>query len=166
MQKMIAILLIFVILSCNQPESDDTQPGDFAVFLLSDSTIAAAEAFSQPIDTLLLADSAIITVDDMQSYIWSTHSFCLTEGPDSTFEEYYMSHGSTSGIPFVVTVGDERIYFGTFWWAYSSITPPACAVIYLITPRPYKIRLATNAVDRRNDMRVYDSLKHSNVLVD
>ena len=166
MQKMIAVLLMLVILSCNQSESDDTSQGDFAIFLLSDSTIAAAEAFSQPIDNLLLADSAIITVDDMQSYIWSTHTFSLTDEKDSAFEEYYMSHGSTHGVPFVVTVGDERIYFGTFWWAYSSSLPPACAVIDLITPRPYQIRLATDAVDRRNDMRIYESLKNSNVLVD
>ncbi len=77
-----------------------------------------------------------------------------------------LSHGKTSGVPFVVTVGNARIYLGTFWWAYSSSMPPACAVIEAIAPLPYKIQLANGAIDKRSDLRIYYSLKRSGVLVD
>ena len=164
------ILIIFclssLILSCNQPTSNDASEGSFAIYLLQDSTITAMEAYSKPIDNLLLASSAFIAVNGLKSYIWNSHSFELTDQMRTIYDEYLLLHGNTRGVPFVVTVGKERIYLGTFWWAYSSSLPPACAVIDVIAPLPSKIRLANNAIDKRNDLRIYNSLKKSGVLVE
>ena len=71
-----------------------------------------------------------------------------------------------SGVPFVVTVGKERIYVGTFWWSYSSMRPLNCAFIEVLGPIPYKIELGIDAVDKRNDPRIINSLRKAGILVE
>jgi hypothetical protein len=167
MKYMILISTSLLLLACNQSTSNDEAPeGAFAIYLLQDSTITAGGAFSQPIESLALAASAFLTVNDLKSYVWSTHAFELTEETRITYEQFLLLHGRTSGVPFVVTVGNDRIYLGTFWWAHSSSMPPACAVIEAIAPLPYRIQLANGAIDKRSDSRIYDSLKTSGVLVE
>lgn len=166
MKIIILFCLPFLILSCNQPTSNDASDGSFVIYLLQDSTITAGNAFLKPIDSLLLASSAFIAVNGLKSYFWNSHSFELKDQMLTIYEKYLLLHGNTRGVPFVVTIGKERIYLGTFWWAYSSSMPPACAVIDVIALIPYKIRLANGAIDKRSDSRIYYSLKKSGVLVE
>ena len=166
MKKIIIFCLPFLLLTCKQSTSPQPSKGDFAIYLLQDSTITAENAFSQPIDSLPLATTAFLTVNGLESYIWDSHSFELTNQMRTIYENFIILHGTTSGCPFVVTVGNERIYLGTFWWAYSSSMPPACAVIYTSGPLPYNIKLASGAVDKRSDPRIYYSLKKSSVLIE
>jgi hypothetical protein len=56
----------------------------------------------------------------------------------SKWENFQMHGGKTSGMPFVITAGGDRIYAGTFWWAYSSKMPPACAVNEAIQLTPHE----------------------------
>ncbi len=166
MKKIIIFCLPFILLSCKQSTSNEAFDGSFAIYLLQDSTITAMNAFSQPLENLTLATSAFLTVNGLKSYIWASHSFELTDQMRTIYEQYLLSHGNTSGVPFVVTIGSDRIYLGTFWWSYSSSMPPACAVIEAIAPLPYKIQLANGAIDKRSDSRIYYSLKISGVLVE
>jgi hypothetical protein len=158
-----AVLVSLLFHACVFPTSEDVG-GGFALYLLRDSTIVAQNAFSQTIESLALADSALFTVRDLRSYVWSTHAFSLTGSARDTFEQFLLSHGKTSGVPFVVTVGQDRIYLGTFWWAYSSSMPPPCAVIDASGPLPHRIGLANGAIDKRSDPRIYISLKAASVL--
>jgi hypothetical protein len=167
MKSLFIVSISLFLFSCNHSTSDDKlAEGTFGIYLLQDSTITAGNAFSQSIDSLKLAPSAFLTVNDLKSYIWSTHAFELTDQAQTTFEQFRLAHGKTTGVPFVITVGNDRIYLGTFWWAYSSSMPPACAVIEVIAQPPYKIQLANGAIDKRSDSRIYNSLKKSGVLVE
>ena len=166
MKNIIILCLPFLLLSCKKSTSLQPIEGDFSIYLLQDSTITAENAFSQPIESLPLESTAFLTVDGLESYIWTSHSFELTNQTRIIYEQFLISHGTTSGIPFIVTIGENRIYLGTFWWAYSSSMPPACAVIDAIGPLPYKIKVASGAVDKRSDPRIYSSLKNSGVLVE
>ena len=124
----------------------------------------ASNAFTISLEDLDLSNEVFITAEDLEFYEWATHSFELKEPKRSEFENFILQKGSTRGVPFVVTVGKSRIYFGTFWWNYSSSMPPKCAVIYLIGPLPHRISLVEGAQDKRNDERILNSLKLSGVL--
>lgn len=167
MKEFIIILIPLLLCSCRHSTSDDgSTTGIFAIYLLRDSTISAGDAFARAIDSLELAPTAFLTANDLRSYTWATHAFEMTDQAQARFEQYLQSHGTTWGLPFVTTVGTEKIYLGTFWWAYSSSMPPACAVIEALSPLPYTIRLTNGAVDKRNDQRIYASLKRSGVLIE
>ncbi len=167
MRNIVLMSTSLILLSCTHSTSNDQASQEtFGIYLLKDSTITAGGAFLQPIDSLTLTTSAFLSLNDLTSYVWSTHAFELTDESRTTYERFLISHRRTSGVPFVVTVGNDRIYVGTFWWAYSSSMPPACAVIEAVAPLPYRIRLADGAIDRRNDSRIYSSLKSSGVLVE
>jgi hypothetical protein len=165
MKKIFALFLTYFLLACGQSTSNETSGDNFAIYLLGDSTLTAADAFAQPIENLMLAESEFISVHDLKSYNWTSHSFELNDQKRTEFENFILNSGSTSGIPFIVTVGEERIYFGTFWWHYSSAMPPSCALIYAGGPLPYEIKLANDAIDKRSDMRIFNSLKTAGVLV-
>ena len=167
MKYIVVISCSVLLLACPFPTSDQEFPeGAFAIYLLRDSTITANDAFSQPIGSLALADTALLNIHDLNSYVWSTHAFTLVQNARARYEQFLLAHGTTRGVPFVVTVGNDRVYLGTFWWAYSSSMPPACAVIEAIAPLPYRIQLANGAIDKRGDSRVYLSLKLSGVLLE
>jgi len=84
---------------------------------------------------------------------------------DSVMEYFTRNAGRTSGIPFVVTVGFDRIYLGTFWWAYSS-SLPACPFMETISPKPRRISLPSlgQVTDPRGDVRIYMALQKAGVL--
>ncbi len=164
MIKKYSLFLTYLLLSCMHPTTNETSKGDFAIYLLEDSSLGASNAFPISPENLDLSNEAFITVEDLEFYEWATHSFELKEPKKSEFENYIYQQGSTRGVPFVVTVGKSRIYFGTFWWNYSSSTPPSCAVIYLIGPLPHQISLVQGAQDKRKDERILNSLESSGVL--
>ena len=166
MKNILIFCVAYLLLTCGQPISNQTIDGEFALYLLNDSTVTAADAFSQPIDMLTLASSPFFTGSEIKYYNWTLHSFDLADQMRVIYEQFLLSHGKTSGVPFVVTVGNDRIYMGTFWWAYSSSMPPPCAVIEAIAPLPYKITIVNGAIDKRGDQRIYHSLKNSGVLVE
>ncbi len=167
MKNLLFVSISLFLFSCDHSTSDDkSMTGMFALYLLQDSTITAQSAFSQSIDSLALADSTFISANELKSYIWESHSFELKDQRRTEYEQFFLSHGKTSGVPFVVTVGNDRIYLGTFWWAYSSSMPPACAVIAVNDLFPYRIQLANGAIDKRSDARIFNSLKKSGVLVE
>ncbi|MCB0283418.1 MAG: hypothetical protein KDF60_12620 [Calditrichaeota bacterium] len=167
MKKIFGLLSVIWLTSCMFPSSNISEGDEFAMYLLQDSTLGANDAFSQTLENLGLKDSPIITDKDLEYYNWGEHSFELKNSAvRAAFENFKLRSGSTRGVPFVVCVGDERIYLGTFWWAYSSSMPPPCAVIELISPLPYKIRLANGATDKRNDPRIYTALKNAGVLIE
>ena len=167
MKTLLFVSISLILISCNHSTSDDKlAKGTFAIYLLQDPTITAGDAFSQPIESLKLSTSSFLTVNDLKLYVWSTHAFELTEQTKTMFDKFKLTQGKTTGVPFIVTVGNDRIYLGTFWWAYSSSTPPACAVIDVDLLLPYRIQLANGAVDKRSDSRIYYSLTISGVLVE
>jgi hypothetical protein len=167
MKSLYLLSISLFLFSCTHSTSgDQSSEGTFGIYLLQDSTITAGNAFTQSIDSLQPAASAFLSVNDFKSYTWSTHAFELSDQAQAKFEYFKLTHGSTRGVPFIVTAGKDRIYVGTFWWAYSSSMPPPGAVIEVIAQLPYKIQLANGAIDKRNDSRIHDALKKSGVLIE
>ena len=167
MKKIIMFCLPFLLLTCKHSTSTEaTIEERFAIYLLADSTITAGTAMEQSIESLIIADKPFMTSSDLKSYFWSSHSFELTSEMNSRWENFQKHGGKVSGMPFVITASGERIYSGTFWWAYSSQMPPACAVIEILQLTSYKIELMNGAKDKRSDPRIYNALKKSGVLVE
>jgi hypothetical protein len=167
MKQLIMFCLPFMLLACKHSTSDESTEKLFSIYTLKDSTITPSAAFSTPIESLILADAPFVTANDLKSYTWSKHTFELKPDMEAKWEHYGRYSGSTKGVPFVVAVGKEKIYLGTFWWAYSSSMPPSTAVIDALFPSPNRrIYLANGASDKRSDSRIYNSLKQSGVLVE
>ncbi len=163
----ILFLSIVLLSACKQSTSVETTDGLFSIYKLKDSTITAHAAFAMPLENLVLADAPFLSASDLKTYTWSTHSFELTAETSAKWEEFGRNHGKTSGVPFVVTVGKERIYIGTFWWSYSSMMPPPTAVIDItFSFTKLTINLASGAADKRSHSRIHNSLKQSTVLVE
>jgi hypothetical protein len=116
---------------------------------------------------LVLASDPTIRTIDLSAYYWTSHSFVPLPTLDSVLKQMARLPGKTMGVPFVVTVGEERIYLGTFWWAYSSSLPTVPS-IELITPGPYTIAAPplSSEPDKRGDPRIRESLRDAGVLVE
>ena len=166
MKKLIILCLPFLLLSCKQIAPTQTAENTFAIYTLKDSTMYTSLALQHPIDSLVLDDTPFLTSSYLKSYTWSTHTFELTSEMNSKWGQMQKLRGKSSGVPFIVTVGKEKIYIGTFWWAYSSMMPSGCAVIQVISIYPYKIDLSIGATDKRSDPRIYNSLKEAGVLLE
>ncbi len=159
------LFLPFFLLAC----SDGGSPaavGEFAIYTLQDPKIDARAALSYPIGSLPLNSTPFLTAGDLKSYTWATHSLDLKPEFRAKWEDFQRNGGSVFGVPFVVTVGTQRIYVGTFWWAYSSLMPPACAVVEVLGPGPYRIRMDRAEVDNRSDGRIHSALQAAGVLVE
>jgi hypothetical protein len=153
-------------LGCNVTDEHSSSPS-FAIYKLKDSTVMASQVWDMPIDSLALADVPFLPQDSITSYNWQLHEFTATASID-TFLSYLGSHlGPLGGMPFVVTVGRDRIYLGAFWFPRSSLSP----MVPYIDPwlNSHRIQRSWNpadTVDKRNDPRIYSALKDAGILVE
>jgi hypothetical protein len=153
----------------SQPNSQDSlvQHSGFAFYLLRDSTIATYKIFKVPLDSLALASEPLFTAQDIKTYSWSTHIFTLNPKVDSVFAPLCTLGRKSRDIPFVIKVGNERIYLGEFYSPYSSLLPP-CAYIFISSSSPYKINYTKFAShpDKRSDNRIHNALQAASVLIE
>ena len=145
---------------------DSASTSDFAIYRLKDSKLAASQVWAQPIDELVLADVPLVALRDLKSYSWQTHEFRVTAEVDSQFVMLKRTIGPVGGIPFVVTVGNERIYLGAFWYAYSSLAPQVPYIEVTFNEHRICRGWIDQGDDKRNDRRIYDALKRAGVLTE
>ncbi len=169
MKTSIVIFFIPALYLCSCRDSttnNNQQTNGFAIYKLADTTQSTSAILNIPLDSLVLASSPFLTVKDIKAYYWSTHLFATNSQIDSEFNRMKYWGGQSSGMPFVVVVGQSRIYLGTFWWPYSSSFPQ---VPYILTdaPPPYRINREYLAKDpdKRNDSRIYEALLSAGVLL-
>jgi hypothetical protein len=167
----VAVILSVIAFSCDH--STDYTHGEFAIYLLADSTMTTGEAMQQPLNSVALSPKPIISIDDIISYKWQDHSFSLKPGADDELRAVVERRQSVRGIPFVVVAEGDRIYFAAFWFAYSSIAP-TCPTIFadflfiaedtpsLTIQKPW----VGDEPDMRNDPRIYRGLKAAGVLIE
>jgi len=157
----------FFFISCEDSGTEVVKVDNFAIYRLSDTTMLTSTARTIPLDSLTLASSPFITSSALTAYYWTTHSFVPVPALDTALKRMSTSGGSVYGSPFVVTVGDERIYLGSFWWAYSSLMP-SVPYIELITPGPYAINAPplSSGSDPREDPRIRASLRAAGILIE
>ena len=162
-------LLLFIPLlafGCEDLSTNRLPTESWAIYRLRDSTITAYDASRQPLGTLVLADEPFMTVADISAYYWSPHTFVPSPQIDSQLTALRESHGSLSGIPFVVTVGNDRIYLGAFWYAYSSLAPAFPHIDLISNPHQIQPSWKPGDPDLRNDIRIHDALKLAGVLIE
>lgn len=158
------LLAAAVLFSCTESVQIEEVEDTFALYLLQDTTLTANDAVAKPLSSLRLADSAFILVSDLNSYRWSEHTFTLKDHLTPAMDLLKQRKNVAHGVPFVVVVGIDRIYLGTFWYTTSSSIPPVCAVIDILAGPPYAVTLPQGAPDYRNDSRIRTSLMKYGVL--
>ena len=107
MRNFIIILVIGVLWSCNDDESESyrKENSDFNIYLVKECQL---EIHSSEIDlnSLVLEHIPWIKDSDIEFYDWSAHSFFLND------EIEKVKH---SGKHFVVTSGQKRLFAGIFF---------------------------------------------------
>jgi hypothetical protein len=106
-------ILATLLSGCNPA---DSTPGDYAIYLVKSDSAAPGSDLAR-ID---LASTPFLSQADILSYTWETHEIELTESARQRVAQ--LAVPVTTGIPFVVCVGSERIYPGAFWVSYSSMS--------------------------------------------
>jgi hypothetical protein len=164
----IAAICFTLLFGCKEKATESSQSvKEFAIYLLRDSTVTVSAASNRPLDSLVLAPKPLITQNDLQSYTWSTHTFTVQPAIDTLLKQMSVLGGKSSGVPFVVTVDNERIYLGALWWVYSSsISQVSYMYVSPISPHQIKHDSTSSKPDLRNDQRIHDALKAAGVFVE
>lgn len=122
----IIIMLFFSFVFCFCSESNinenELEPG-LNFYFLKDTSITASQSMNLKLEDFKLADAPYITYKDMEYYKWSDHSFVIDTNKVKIIYNKCENNMSVFGIPFVVTVDENRVYLGAFWFAYSSLAP-------------------------------------------
>jgi hypothetical protein len=144
----------------------NNQPSDFAIYLLRNDTLQTWQAKEMPVNALDLATYPLVGINDIESYKWSDHTIRLTADGIAKFKALEDKTNSTSGFPFVVVVGNVRIYMGNIYRMNSSFMPNDLPYIFAPPNTNLSIGRAPdrNIKDKRNDPRVYNALLKRNKL--
>ena len=162
-------LLLFILVlafGCEDLSTDQPPTESWGIYRLRDDSITAYDASRQPLGTLVLADEPFMTVTDISVYHWSSHTFVPSPRIENQLTAMRDSHGSVYGIPFVVKVGNDRIYMGAFWYAYSSLAPTFPHIDLISNPHQIQPSWMLGDTDVRYDMRIHNALKLAGVLIE
>jgi len=86
--------------------------------LPQDAELTAAEAATRDLDELALRPP-LLHLDSLRYYVWSEHRFVLDPALASSIDREVGQPG-VHGVPFVVTVDEQRLYLGAFMSPESS----------------------------------------------
>jgi hypothetical protein len=165
----ISCIILFSILFCYCSKINTTKNElgkGLKFYLLKDSSITAHQVDSTNINNLILADKPFLTYEEISYYIWAEHTFVIDSEKAGIIQNLCKNntkYSGSEGIPFVVTVDNERIYLGAFWYGFSSLAPifPYIDALFMNgRPTILTIRKAwiVKQPDVRNDPRIYRTL--------
>jgi hypothetical protein len=155
------LLLALTLTGCIRSEA-----GAFSIHLLADD-MPATELSTVDLNELELRDQPIVSGDDIIAYAEATHEIELTAEAYARIEQLFTLPAKVRGIPFVVSVGPERIYAGAFWTPVSSISFDGVVIYqpFEVDERVITIGLgypsleAFTGQDPRSDQRILRSLE-------
>jgi len=144
----------------------NNQPSDFGIYLLRDDTLRTWQAKLLPLNALDLAPKPLIGINDIESYEWSDHTIKLTKEGLARIRALQDNKTLTLPFPFVVVVGNIKIYMGNFFQLYSSYMPVDLPYMFPSLEATLTIRRAPDKSikDQREDPRIYDALRRRNKL--
>jgi len=119
----LSLFCLFVLPGCRGVDDDSDDFNEWAIYLLADSALTSYQLRETPLAKLQLAQAPLIMSKDLRAYYWKTHQMEFTPAMEAALDTLTRKRASVHGLPFVVMVGEERIYGGAFWWAFSSLTP-------------------------------------------
>jgi hypothetical protein len=163
---LIICISIFILSSCQSAKNDD-----FAIYLLADS-IPATELDQADINELILEDKPLISGEDIISYDTASHIIELTQTAYARIQNIFPTPVKVDGIPFVVCVGNERIYPGAFWTPLSSLSYNGIVILQPFDTESTFIQIELGypspevfiANDPRADPRILELLKQNGKL--
>jgi hypothetical protein len=162
-----AWILAALVCSCAPATRQADPQGPFSIYLVTDP-VSGQEAMELDLGELELAEVPILSLDDIQSYSWQTHEIQLTESARERIAALEVP--VTTGVPFVVCVGDERVYGGAFWISWSSISFNGIVIDTFCASmegQPIRIQLGYprpdffEGQDPRSDPRIQQSLSQA-----
>ncbi len=171
----IGCVIFFPLLFCSCSETSitgSTLEEGLNFYLLNDSTVTAVQINDSDIYNIKLAEKPFLTSKDLFYYNWAEHSFKIDSNKAETIRNICKNNHTVFGIPFIITVGQERIYRGVFWFLFSSLAPT-----FPYIDAPFENGTTSNIFiihkswdstknDLRNDPRIYNSLKKSGLLIE
>lgn len=142
----------------------------FAVYL-AHVNLSSNNLRKLKLNDVVLGDRPVLCIRDIVTYIWNSHEIYLT---DEAGDRITTLNVSTTGLPFVVCVGEERMYSGAFWVSWSSMSFDG-VVVEITLPQigSRKIRLQLGypespelflARDPRFDPRIKEALRKAQKL--
>ena len=115
----LSCMITAVLAGCTPATSEPDPVEGFSIYLVR-QVGSGPQVREQDLTLLELEDEPFLSQDDIVAYSWETHTITLTEAARERLAALEVP--LTTGRPFVVCVGDERIYPGAFWVSYSSMS--------------------------------------------
>jgi hypothetical protein len=167
MLKKTSLLLITIFLLAFQG-CQSTKNENFSIYLLAQD-IPATKLSQGDIDQLILKSEPIISSDDIISYDATNHVMELTQAAYTRVQQMPVK---VDGIPFVVCVGNERIYIGALWTLISSLSYDGVVIIQPVEAKPTTVQIALGypvsdffkGSDPRADSRIIKALEQDKKL--
>jgi len=134
--------------------------------LLANPSVTALDAATRPLDSLTLERNPTLTLADIAWYTWSRHAITLG-GPNSPEElARNLPTLGTKGLPFVISVDQQRIYLGAFFPGPTN-EPFFNPVILLQggTGNELILENRSGGIDLREDPRIQQLLIDSNKFI-
>jgi hypothetical protein len=171
----LAIILSSLLAGCAQSATPSIPtPTDagaaFSIHLVK-RPASAQEVSALGLEELEVGDAPFLSIDDIVTYDWGTHEIELTA---AGYERVaHLDVPVTTGVPFVVRVGAERIYSGAFWVGYSSMSFNGIVIDKLpaTNNQPLRIQLGYPesselfvGEDARSDSRIRHALEDAGTL--
>ena len=165
--------------SCKR-SAEEKDIGEFAIYLVADTTLTVGEAEKMNLNALMLEENPFLTANDITEYSWSEHVVAVTPEVTSRLVEMGMKYVRardpeapplrSGDLLFVVTVGKERIYLGAFWPTVKSVLPGIRHVFIPVLPHRKSFRIDLLGIpdleDKRSDERIHRSLDSAGLLSD
>ncbi len=104
--------------------------------------MSTADFQAADLDALDLRADPLIASADIQSYTRSSHDMQLTPSAYQRVRDLFNLPVDVDGIPFVVCVGQDRIYGGAFWTPVSSLSYAGVVVMDDLASNPNHIQFS------------------------
>jgi hypothetical protein len=159
---MACVLLTPLIASGCTSQKEAPVSGEFAIYLTRDDIPVAKMPILSHVE---IADTPVISINDIVSYTKDTHEIKLT--PEA-FERVNSMKIPTSGKVFVVCVDKNPIYWGAFWVGWSSQSFDGVTILFpsfsqqentIQIERGYPSQSFAQGEDPRSNAEIMKSLK-------
>jgi len=173
MRTFLIILLIIIILGCNDGLVSPIIESPFAIYVVEDTLYGKSEC---DIDKLTLEHNPLLNASEITAYVWSEHQITL---PEKTYKRL-SNRIDLWRKGFVITVEGQRIYWGLFQSFLDSYSCKNPVIILYPRAEDRKHILMSfiyiersfhgdegleNNEDPRKDYRIFTSLKNAGLLI-
>ena len=157
----IVILIAAILMGCIP-----SRARGFSICLLADE-VPATELSIVDLNDLELQDEPILSSDDIITYSRKRHEIELTAEAYERVEQLFTLPVKVRGMPFVASVGSDRVYAGAFWTPASSVSFDGVVICQPFDPDNHVIRIglgsstpeAFTGQDPRFDQRILQSME-------